>query len=146
MVIKIRRECAGIALLCMALLGCDSPPQPVGMAEQAADQYYQALKSKDFDKAASYFLDTPGEPTDKWLQQLRDYNGKLGDLQGYHLVDKAVNTVYSGTRYTLIFNTKYSKYSATETLSFFDGIAAYGKKGGNGMKIEGMSIESKGIN
>ena len=132
------------ALFCAMLLGCSDPGNTTGMAEHMADEYYQAVKNKDFDKAAGMFLDSPGEPRAKWLEQLRDYNAKLGDLQDYKLIDKEVDTVYSGSRYIFRYVTTYSKSSATETLVLFDGVSNYGGANGNVMQIQGMVIKPKG--
>ena len=130
-------------LLCAMLWGCSEPPNTSGMAEQVADNYYQSLKNKDFDKAAAEFADTPGEPRAKWRDQLRDYNSKLGDLQSYQFLGKEVDTVFTGTRYILRYKTQYSKFPATEMLIVFEGVSSYG--GENGMQIQGVIVKSKGL-
>jgi hypothetical protein len=127
------------------LLGCSDPGNTTGMAEHMADEYYQAVKNKDFDKAAGLFLDSPGEPRAKWLEQLRDYNAKLGDLQDYKLIDKEVDTVYSGSRYVFRYVTTYSKSPATETLILFDGVSNYAEGSANKMQIQGVVVKSKGL-
>jgi len=130
-------------MLCAMLLGCSQPANTVDMAEQLADDYYQALKNKDFDKAAANFADTPGEPRAKWQEQLRDYNSKLGDLQSYQFIDKEVDTVFTGTRYILRYKTQYSKFPATEMLIVFEGVSSYQE--GNGMQIQSVVVKSKGL-
>jgi len=134
---------AGAALLCAMLLGCSEPGNTVDGAEQLADNYYQALKNKDFDKAAAEFADTPGEPRAAWLDRLREYNSKLGDLQSYQFIDKEVDTVFTGTRYILRYKTQYSKFPATEMLIVFEGVSSY--QGENGMQIQGVVVKSKGL-
>ena len=136
---------AAAVLLCSMLLGCSDPGNTTGMAEHMADEYYQAVKNKDFDKAAGLFLDSPGEPRAKWLEQLRDYNSKLGDLQDYKLIDKEVDTVYSGSRYIFRYVTTYSKSPATETLILFDGVSNYAEGSANKMQIQGVVVKAKGL-
>lgn len=138
---------AGAALLCALLLGCSNPSDTVNMAEQVADGYYQALKNKDFEKAAGYFMDTHAEPRAYWLDEIRVNDSKLGELQSYKLVNKVVNTVYSGTRYTLRFNNHYAKGITYETLILFDGVSSFGggdDSGDKRPKIEAMTIRVKG--
>jgi len=136
---------AAAVLLCSMLLGCSDPGNTTGMAEHMADEYYQAVKNKDFDKAAGLFLDSPGAPRAKWLEQLRDYNAKLGDLQDYKLIDKEVDTVYSGSRYVFRYITTYAKSPATETLILFDGVSNYAEGSANKMQIQGVVVKAKGL-
>ena len=136
---------AGLALLCVLPVGCSDPGDTVDMAQQVADGYYQALKNKDFEKAAGYFMDTKAAPRAQWFDELRDYHSKLGELQSYELVGKVVNTVYSGTRYTLRYKTQYSKFPATETLILFDGVSSFGGGNGNVLQLESLIIRSKGL-
>ena len=140
----IVRYRAAAALLCLLLVGCSDPGNTVDMAQQVADGYYQALKNKDFEKAAGYFMNTKAEPRAQWLDELRDYHSKLGDLQSFELVGKVVNTVYSGTRYTLHYKTQYSKFPATETLILFDGVSSFGGNA-NVVQLESLIIRSKGL-
>ena len=136
----------GVALLCALLLGCSDPGDTVDQAQQVADGYYQALKNKDFEKAAGYFMNTKAEPRAQWLEELRGYRSKLGDLQSYKFVNKEVNTVYSGTRYTLRYKATYTKFPAYETLILFDGVSSFVEGGGaNHMQIESLIIRSKGL-
>ena len=134
-----------VLLLCAWLAGCSDPGNTMGMAEQLADNFYQAVKSKDFDKAAAYFQDSPSDPRGRWLAELRENNSKLGSLEDYKLVDKEVDTVYSGTRYIFVYQTQYSKYPARETLILFDGVSTFGGGDKNVMAIQGMVVKSKGL-
>ena len=134
----------GAALFCAMLLGCSDPGNTTSVAEHLADEYYQAVKDKDFDKAAGLFLDSPGEPRGKWLEELRDYNAKLGDLQSYKMVGKEVDTVFTGTRYIFRYITTYTKTSAVETLILFDGVSSFGGANGSVMQIQGMVVKPKG--
>jgi len=128
-------------LLCAWLVGCSNPGNTLKMANQVADNFYQAVKSKDFEKAAGYFQDSPNDPRGRWLAELRQNNSKLGDLQSYKLVDKEVDTVYSGTRYILVFLTKYSKQPARETLILFNGVSTFSGDSKNAMEIQGMVVK-----
>lgn len=136
-------------LLCALLTGCSDPGATVGAtvnkAEQVAASYYQALKNKDFAKAAGYFKDTSGKPRAAWRDQLQEYDSKLGELQSYKLVDKEVNTVHSGTLYTLRYNTQYSKFPALETLVLFEGVSGLGGGDGNAVQLESLIVQSKGL-
>jgi hypothetical protein len=132
-------------LLCAWLVGCSDPGNSLSMAEQLADNFYQAVQSQDFEKAATYFQDSPSDPRGRWLAELRQYNTKLGTLQSYKLVDKEVDTVYSGTRYIFVYQTKYSKYPARETLILFDGVSTFGGGTQNAMEIQGMVVKSQGL-
>ena len=133
------------ALLSVWLGGCSNPGNTVGMAQQLADNFYQAVKSQDFEKAAAYFQDSPSDPRGRWLAELRDNNKKLGSLESYKLVDKEVDTVYSGTRYIFVYLTKYSKHTARETLILFDGVSTFGGDDKNVMTIQGMVVKSQGL-
>ena len=136
----------GMVMLCAFMAGCTDPGNTVSKAEQLADNFYVAVKNQDFDKAASYFEDTPNDPRGRWLKELRDNHDKLGNLESYKMVDKEVDTVYSGTRYIFIYQTTYTKYPARETLILFDGVSTFG--GGDdkhGMGIQGMVVKSKGL-
>ena len=134
-----------ITLLCACLVACADPGNTVNKAYQVADNFFKAVKSKDFEKAASYFENTPNDPRGKWLEELRLNNSKLGDLQSYKLVDKEIDTVYSGTRYIFVYQTKYSKYRARETLILFDGVSTFGGGKPNSMAIQGMVVKSPGL-
>lgn len=131
-------------LLCALLVSCSDPGNTLKMANQVADNFYQAVKSQDFEKAAGYFQDSPNDPRGRWLAELRQNNSKLGDLQSYRLVDKEVDTVYSGTRYILVYQTKYSKQTARETLILFDGVSTFGGGSKNAMEIQGMVVKPQG--
>ncbi len=136
--------CPCLLLLGLLLLGCSDPGNTVGMAEQVADAYYQAIKNKDFEGASTLFMDTSAMPRAQWLDQIREYHGKLGDLESHELVSTVASTVYSGTRYTLQYKTKYSKFPASETLILFDGVSTFGDSP-NVLQVEGLVIRSPGL-
>lgn len=129
-----------IMLLGVWLVAC-SNPGTVGMAEHQAEQFFQAVKGKEFDKAATYFQDTPNDPRGRWAAQLRENYSNLGDLESYRLVDKEVDTVYSGTRYILVYVAKYTKKPMRETLILFDGVSTFSGKTGKGIQLQGMVVK-----
>jgi hypothetical protein len=131
-------------LLCVWLAACSDPGNTLGMAEQLADKFFQAVKNKDFEQAASYFQDTPRDPRGRWLAELQDNNGKFGELESYKLVDKEVDTVYSGTRYILVYRARYSKQPVRETLILFNGVSTFDGGSNKGMEIQGMVVKSFG--
>jgi hypothetical protein len=130
-----------VPLLCTLLMSCSNPDNTLPMAEKVAGNFYQAVKNKDFEKAASYFQDTPNDPRGRWLAELRLNNEKLGGLESYKLVDKEVDTVYSGTRYILVYRTKYAKRTARETLILFTGVSTFSGDNTKGMELQGMVVK-----
>jgi len=133
----IYRATAVAAIFMLCLAGC-AQESSVQEATQTADGFFQAVKSRDFDKAGEFFVDSPTQPRQLWVDQLRENNARLGDLESYALVSKLVNTVYSGARYTLKYKVKYSKHEAFETLILFGGVS------GNPVQIEIMQVHSDG--
>ena len=132
-------------LLCLLLAACSDPGNSTQMAWQIGDGYYQALKNKDFNKAVGYFMDTQAAPRAQWLDELHAYHDQLGDLQSYERVGQPiVNTVYSGTRYTLHYKTKYAKAAAHETLILFDGVSTFGGGNANVLRIESLILRPGG--
>jgi hypothetical protein len=136
------RMMAGV--LCVLLMGCGSDPgDTMNKAEQVADGYFQALKSKDLEKAAGFFIETRSVPRAQRLDELRDYNSKLGELQSYQLVNEEMDSGTTVNRYTLRYKTQYTKASAYETLVVFipdiPFVASH-----NHMQIGNLIIQSKG--
>jgi hypothetical protein len=131
-----------VTLLCALVVACSDSGNTLGKAEQVSEQFFQAVKSKDFEKAAAYFQDSPSDPRGKWLEELRLNNTKLGDLESYKMVDKEVDTVYSGTRYIFVYETKYSKHPARETLILFHGVSTFSGGNADVMEIQGMVVKS----
>lgn len=132
-------------LVCVWLAACSDPGNTLSMAEQQADKFFQAVKNKDFEQAAAYFQDTPNDPRGRWLAELRENNSKLGELESYKLVDKEVDTVYSGTRYILVYRIQYSKHPARQTLILFHGVSTFDGGTDKGMEIQGMVVKSSGL-
>lgn len=137
------RMMAGV--LCVLLTGCSSDPgDTMNKAEQIADGYFQAIKNKDLEKAAGFFMDTRTRPRAQWLDELRDHQRELGDLQSYQLVNKEMDSGTTVNRYTLYYKTQYAKAAAYETLVLFipdiPFVATH-----NHMQIQSLIIRSKGL-
>ena len=130
-----------VPLLCALLMSCSNPNNTLPMAKQVADDFYQAVKNKDFKKAAGYFQDSPNDPRGRWLAELNQNEKTLGDLESYKLVDKEVDTVYSGTRYILVYRTKYAKREARETLIAFIGVSTFSGGDTKGIELQGMVVK-----
>lgn len=126
---------AGLALLA----GC-AKQSTLSAATQTVDAFYQAIKAQDFEAASGYFMDSAAQPRQLWQDQLRDQHEQLGDLQAYTLQNKIINTVFSGTRYTLTYKVDYSKHDAVETLILFEGVERDAP-----VVIEAMSVKSPGL-
>lgn len=110
-----------------------------------AAKYFEYVKQKEFDQvlplySQRFFKDTSST---EWLQILKNVNAKLGDLQSYSLktwkTESRMGTGDSGTYYILQYEVTYSRYAATETITFFKPAA------GGELKILGHNINSKGL-
>ncbi len=130
-----------VPLLCALLMSCSNPNNTLTSAKKVADNFYQAVKENDFKKAASYFQDTPNDPRGRWLDELSRNQKTLGNLESYKLVDKEVDTVYSGTRYILVYRTKYAKREASETLIAFIGVSTFSGGDTKGIELQGMVVK-----
>lgn len=116
----------------IALMACS--PAPSGVPpETVASRFYEALKIKDYSTAASLFVDTV--PLEQRAQDLQAQQATLADLQGYEHVDTVVNTVFSGTRYTLKYRIQYSDKVITEQLIMFENVS------GDPLRIEVRNIK-----
>ena len=58
-------------------------------------------------------------------------------------MDKEVDTVYSGTRYIFVYQTRYTKSAAQETLILFDGVSTFGGGNKNTMEIQGLVVKPR---
>jgi hypothetical protein len=127
-----------------ALGGCDMGGGSVGMggspvedAEKVAARFFEAVKTRDYAKAAGLFIDA--ESGARAVDQLQLNLTALGDLQSYELRGTTVNTVFSGRRFTLKYVTKYTGFGATERLIMFEGVSE------PGIRIEVYSVTSEGL-
>jgi hypothetical protein len=94
-----------------------------GAAEDVTKQYFQAIKSKDFDRALSFYAPKffAKTPREQWLQTLQGINTNLGDLQSYQLLDWLVRVNLTlpepETIYVLRYRVTYSKSTTEEIIS-----------------------------
>ncbi len=106
----------------LVLAGCGESG-PVGpSAEEIGEQFYAAVKNGDFAAAADLYVEK--QPRDQVIRELQANQQRLGDLESYKFKDSVVNTVFSGVRYILRYNTQYSSGSrATEGLIMFQPVS-----------------------
>jgi len=104
-------------LLVFSLSGCGLSG-PVGPnAEQVGELFYAALVKGDFAAAADLYVEKRSRA--EIIQELEEYQQRLGDLKSYKKKDMVVNTVYSGVRYIIKYKTQYTQLNATEGLIMF---------------------------
>ena len=130
-----------ITLAIIGLAGC-STGKDIDAAKALGQNYYDALKAKDFETAMSFYSPQFFEKTSRsdTLQALKGVNAKLGDLLScdftYLQVSRYGGTGGYFTRYNLNYDTTYSKGSAEETLTIIK------SEDGSKMQILGFNIES----
>jgi len=139
----------GVAFLTAAciitiLAGCNAIAEKVE-AEALARDLFEAVKTKNYDKALTFYsvkFFEKGSRED-WRQTLHNVNRKLGDLQSYELakwdIQKRIGVWESGTRYQLQYNVTYSKYPATEMVVVVKPLLV------GDMRIVGHYINSVGL-
>jgi len=107
---------AVLLLYVFVVLGCTTPSNE-GQAKQIALQYYELIKSQQFDKAVALF---PPDIQQQWLETLQRTHEKLGNLTSYRFSNVEMNTVYSGKYYLFITDTQYETSKAGEILTLFE--------------------------
>lgn len=113
-----------ILLVSIATSGCGISSDKAA-AENVAAKFFEAVRSKDFDTAITFYSPKFFElnPNVDWLKVLKGVNNKLGDLETYKLVGWHINRYHgiteNGTYCELKYEVSYSKYPATETLTLF---------------------------
>lgn len=129
-----------VILMLVPIVSCKVNNQPVLSAEAVAEEYFEAIRSKDFDKVISFcspeFLTT--SPRDTAQQNLRRWNSILGDFEQYELQDwltrEQVGSDRTGTVWVLRYKVKYSRSKTEEILTLFRPI------GSDEIKIQGHNI------
>ena len=106
-----------------AVFGCSSGPSDTGDKSEAthkADAIYQAIKAKDFKKAASLFPPQFYRITtlEDWTAHLKSLHEKFGDLTRYKLVKVITTSNYNGVDITLKYKVFYTKHNAFEEMTF----------------------------
>lgn len=116
--------CQSVLWGCVALavVGCAgaSDSGDKNVAVQKANVIYQAIKDKDFKKAAGLFSPKFYETTSpaRWTAHLEDLHNKFGDLKRYELKKVITNSNYNGVNITLKYKTYYTKHDAFEEMTF----------------------------
>jgi len=99
----------------LLLAGCSVPAPTTREAVQYAQQYYDAVKAGDLDKAVRFL---GGEkPAEAWRADLQDTLRQHGALQEYKLVRADMNTIYSGTLYVVEARVHYAKGIVNEVMT-----------------------------
>lgn len=111
-------------------------------AESTAAIMYLNLSRKEYEKVTDLFSDSffKTDNRDNFIKFLSSNAKKLGDFQDYNLMEwktsrsKGTNT---NAQYLLVYDVKYSKFKATETLLMV--------KEGETIKIIGYHVNSAGF-
>lgn len=115
----------GCLLLAGGIAACDSTLTDTAPAEVVAKRYFELIKVRDFDGvlplySPQFFATTSKE---KWLQDLRKVNERLGNLESYELVrweiKNSLGTADRGTFYLLHYKSTYERQSAIEKITLF---------------------------
>ena len=115
------------------------------VAEKMANNYFAAIKNKDFDKALTFYGPMFFENTTiDWLQALKGINAKLGNLETYEFFNWRVEKYDgaerpSGTYYVIGYKVTYANHMAEEELIL------YRPAEGGEIKICGHNIRSPGL-
>jgi hypothetical protein len=117
---RVRIACG---LLALALLtGCGSADGEA-RARRVAEAYFQAVKEKDSERAASFYAARFFEARSRevWKRDLALIAERLGALQSYSIKSSRRRTDFvppdSGSYVTLTYEVKYARHSAVETLT-----------------------------
>ncbi|MFQ5469049.1 MAG: hypothetical protein ACE5EH_01955 [Gammaproteobacteria bacterium] len=124
-----------VIMLGWLLTACGTPVEDIE-AQKIAASYFEAIKSKNFDRAASFY---PPEQQEKWQAYLTEAHDKLGDLSSYNIHGIEPSTVYSGKRFIMDVATKYGDQIAAEVVILF----AHVKTGK--ILLESHKISAKGF-
>ncbi len=110
-------------LFCAILLGsmslmmaCSEVSRDDKAATALLENYFQAIKSGDFDQAAAYY---PERKRDQWKAFLRTNLEKMGPLKQFSIDHSAVSTVYSGVYFVFTMDNRYQNRDATEIITLF---------------------------
>jgi len=141
---SVMRKLCFIAVLLLVsalIIGCSIDKS----VESSTGALFESIRARDYEKALGFYSPKFFEktPREELLRALIAINTKLGDLQTYKIVNwkstKTIGTGDNGTYWTLECDVSYSKYPASETITFFKPTA------GSDFKIVGHNINSKGF-
>ena len=110
-------------------------------AKQTAEDYYRAVRQKNWDGAMSFYAPEffGKTPKGQWRQALPRLVEKLGDYRNHTLVGWRYFAGAGGSQIVLNYQVQYAKGPATETLSFL------GTGQGKPMLIFGHQINSPAL-
>lgn len=137
-----------LLLIVWLLSGCSaaSAVARLGDAQKVADGYFDAIKTKDYDKALSLYGPRFFERVsrDEWATALQQMNDRFGELQKYDLGDWKVRNrkkdAPEGSYYLLEYETKYAKdTSVVQVMTLFE------PRGTQGFQIIGHEVNSEGL-
>ena len=127
----------------LALVGCNAAADK-SAAEKTATGYFEAVKARDYELAASFHSDRFYQQIsrDQWLQEVQNLVNKFGDLQSYQETGWSENvnasTSGGGTTVLLTYKVTYANYPAVEVLNL--------RKAQDGtFAIDGQHIDSPGL-
>lgn len=117
--VHLKRAWVVFGLLAFVLSGACSMQQASG--EQAQDivrKFQAAFNAGDFSLAMSFYGDEffQVRTRDGWEAQLRQMREKLGKVEASRLSETQINTVYSGRQFLFVFENKYDRGTASETM------------------------------
>jgi hypothetical protein len=126
-----------ISLSALLLFGC-SFGESEKAAETAADKLFLEVSKGPSEKYYDLYSDDFYKATSKeeWKKIRESLKQKLGDYVSHQLINWNVKSFNLETTTVLTYKVTYSKYEATETLTF---------KGGDQPKLVGHFINSKGL-
>ena len=120
----LSRSCFLLLMLAFAVAGLNgcSTQSTDGEAESNAfDEYYEAIRAKNYNALEQHL----GEDfynrysLEEWKNHLTRVNEVLGDLESYKIKNRAISTIYSGTRVTFQISAKYANGFAQEIIVMF---------------------------
>ena len=118
------RLCLVLIVTMSALAGCGSFTGKRD-AEAVAANVFEALRSRDYDRALAFYSPRFFEKTPRtvWLKTLSAVAERFGNLESYELVQSHAQRYFSasgsGTYYQLGNKVLYSKTAASEVLVLF---------------------------
>jgi hypothetical protein len=119
---RVRIACGLLALA--LLLGCGSADREA-RARQVAEAYFQAVKEKDLERAASVYATRffVTRSLTGWKRDLGLIDERLGALHSYTFRSSRWRTDFippdSGSYVTLVYDVAYARHRAVETLTVY---------------------------
>lgn len=139
----LRRTLPTILLSAMAVfIAACSFTESKQAAEQTADTLYHTLATGDIDAAMDLYSDRFYQETNReeWRKILYSVHERLGDYENHELLNwnvwTGVSSEVTGTVTTLVYHVQYTKYDATEQLTFL---------GSSSPQLVGHHYNSRGL-